>query len=264
MALLLLALPSGCRTLNYPAEGGPVYQGMPGVVSDTDPRLRIVSYNVAYSLRVDLTIEALTRPPLAGADILGLQEMEAPAVEAIAHRLGYAWIYFPITVHPKSGRDFGNAILSPWPIRNVRKLMLPHKSLIMNQHRTATVADVEVEGRTIRVYSTHLGAPVGTSGGKRKDQIDTILADARETSLPVVILGDFNSLGIARRVAAQGYTWVTAKIGPTTQRFRFDHILTRGLPEAEAAEAGTWTGGPKASDHHPIWAVLPALASAAH
>jgi len=35
-----------------------------------------------------------------------------------------------------------------------------------------------------------------------------------------------------------------------------------GGDEAEAAEAGTWTGGPKASDHHPIWAVLPASAPA--
>jgi len=258
MLLLLVVTSPACRTLSYPADGGPVYRGDSGVASDTDPRLRIVSYNIAYAQHVDLALEALTKPPLANADILGLQEMDAPAVEAIAHRLGYAWAYFPVTVHPKTGRDFGNALLSPWPIRNVRKLMLPHKSLIYNQSRAATVADIEVAGRMLRVYSTHLGAPLGTSSGKRRDQADTILADARGTSLPVIILGDFNSKSVAQQIAAQGYTWVTERIAPTTKRFHFDHILTRGLSEAARAEAGTWTGGPRASDHHPIWALFPA------
>jgi endonuclease/exonuclease/phosphatase family metal-dependent hydrolase len=259
VVFLLLFLGSACRTLSYP-PGGPVCVGEPGAAVDSDPSLRIVSYNVAYARRVDLAIEALTQAPLVGADILALQEMDAPGVEAIGRKLGYGWVYFPVTVHPKSKRDFGNALLSPWPMRNVRKLMLPHKSLIYNQSRAATVADIAVAGREMRVYSTHLGAPLGTSGGRRKDQIETILADAKNTSLPVIILGDFNSLSIAQYVSTQGYTFVTAHIAPTTNRFRFDHILVRGLPEAEGASAGTWSEGPKASDHHPIWAVLPPVA----
>lgn len=257
-ALLLLVLAPACRTLSYPSDG-PLYVGEPGFAEDADARLHIVSYNVAYARRVDLAIEALTQPPLAGADILALQEMDVPGVLAIARKLGYASVYFPVTVHPKTGRDFGNAILSPWPMRNVRKLMLPHKSLIMNQRRAATVADIDVAGQTIRVYSTHFGAPFGTSGRQRRDQADTILADARKTSLPVIILGDLNSRKVARHIATRGYTWVTERIPPTTQRFQFDHILVRGLPEAMAAESGTWSDGPRASDHHPVWAVLPPL-----
>ena len=35
-------------------------------------------------------------------------------------------VYFPSTVHPMSHRDFGTAVLSPWPLDEARTILLPH------------------------------------------------------------------------------------------------------------------------------------------
>ncbi len=46
----------------------------------------------------------------------------------IARALEMNSILFPGAIHPKTGRDFGNALLSPWPLEDARKLILPGES----------------------------------------------------------------------------------------------------------------------------------------
>lgn len=261
MATLLaaLALPA-CATLNYTRLDGPLYTGGVGSVPLESQSLRLVTYNIKLSERVALAIEALRRPPLAEADILALQEMDAQGVEQIASALGMNYVYYPSSVYRGTQRDFGNAILSPWPIEASRKLVLPHRGLIANRLRTATVATVRVGGRALRVYATHLGPPPVTTAGRRRAQMDVILRDAEALPGPVVILGDFNSQGVARHAASRGYAWLTREAGPTLRRlgrsFDFDHILTRGLRADCCLSAGVVRDGPKASDHWPVWATL--------
>ena len=109
-------------------------------------------------------------PTLRNADVLVLQEMDAPGVEAVARALHMNYVYYPVSLNPKYGRDFGNAILSPWPIEESRKVLLPHTSRILKQARAAVAARVRVGDRTVQVYSVHLGAPFGTSPGNRRKQ----------------------------------------------------------------------------------------------
>lgn len=250
----------GCATSNYSGPEGPLYEGGTGRAPGESRSLRIVTYNVKFGKRVELAIEQLRRAPLADADVLALQEMDAPGVEQIAAALSMHYVYYPSSVHRGTKRDFGSAILPPWRIEAPRKLVLPHASLIVNQLRTVAVATVRVGGLPVLVYSTHLGAPFGTSGDRRRSQMEVILADAAASSAPAVILGDFNSKDVARQVELRGYAWLTRDVGPTLERFgrsfEYDHILVRGLPAHSRAFAGVVREGPRASDHWPVWATL--------
>jgi endonuclease/exonuclease/phosphatase family metal-dependent hydrolase len=260
-ALVLALLLAGCGSVNYLSKDGPFYAGGHArLAPQPDASLRLVSYNIKYAREVRLAARELRRPPLLGADVVALQEMDSKGVEQIAAALDMNYVYYPSTLYRGTKREFGNAILSPWPIESPKKLVLPHRGFLVDQLRTATVATVQVEGRPLRVYSLHLGAPPMTTGGRRRRQMDVILDDAAASPFPVVLLGDFNHLGVARYAADHGYNWHTQDVGPSLGgpllAFRFDHILTRGLPLPCCAEAGVERGA-KASDHKPVWVALP-------
>jgi len=256
-ATLALAVGCGCATAhNYLDPEGPRFEGGRGAPSGSDPAIRVVTFNIKYAEHIDRAIEALRLPPLRGADVLVLQEMDAPGVEAVAQALAMHYVYYPASVPPSSGRDFGNAVLSPWPIEESRKILLPHKSRIIHQARAAVAATVRVAGRHILVYSVHLTSPLGTSASKRREQADAIIADARTCPNPVIIAGDFNSKGLGTRFEAAGFAWLTKGVGRTAGLFSFDHIFVRGLALADETRAGVAREGPKASDHRPVWAEL--------
>src|SRR5258705_5512833 len=129
--LLLVGFTASCRAvLNYPSALGPRYGGAPPPTTTAHADghlLRAVTYNAQWGKHIDRAINALqTRAPLPDADIVVLQEMDAEGTRRIADALGMSWVYYPAAVHPKLGHDFGNAVLSRWPIVADEKLMLPH------------------------------------------------------------------------------------------------------------------------------------------
>jgi endonuclease/exonuclease/phosphatase family metal-dependent hydrolase len=263
-AALLLLLPAlaSCRTAqNHLDPRGPVYSAAYAGERQARPILRIVTFNVEYALRVDRALAALREHPhLREADVVALQEMDAEGVERIAGALQLNSVYYPASLHPKHGRDVGNAILTPWPIESIFKLPLPHRSRVIGQSRAAVGAVVVVGGRRIRVYSVHLGSPFGASPGQRRDQIDVVLCHARGAPEPVVVAGDLNSSGLGARLEADGYLWATRGVGPTVRGFSFDHVFVKGLPFAEA-NAGAARDVKDASDHRPVFVDLSASAS---
>ncbi len=233
----------------------PRREAPPGPSEEGDParRLHVVTFNVEYALRVDKALRALRENErLRGADLIALQEMDAPGTEAIARGLGLNYVYYPASVHPKYERDVGNAILTPWPIERTFKLPLPHRSRVMRQARLAAGAIVRVDGRRLRVYSLHLGSPLGASPGQRRDQLQVVLCDAQDSPDPVVIAGDFNSKSLGDRLVAAGYHWPTRDVGPSTRGLSFDHVFVRGLPFQET-RAGVAREVKDASDHRPVW-----------
>jgi endonuclease/exonuclease/phosphatase family metal-dependent hydrolase len=204
--------------------------------------------------------------PLRDPDVLALQEMDAPGTERIARALGMNAVYFPSGVHPKHGRDFGCAVLSPWPLEEPRKLVLPHGARVTGLRRSAASAVVARGAQRIRVYSLHLPSPLAISGGSRREQLRLLAADAAAHPGPVVIAGDFNSHGKVEELARAGFAWVTRDVGDTA-RFRllgvplaglsYDHVLARGLRLADAADAtGVVPDNRGASDHLPVFALL--------
>ena len=256
-SLALLPLSAGCRTATpYLDPRGPVYAGAHAEGRQARPVLRIVTFNIEYARRIPQALRALREHPrLRDADLLLLQEMDAPGSEALARGLRLNYVYYPASIHPGTKRDVGNAILTPWPIESSFKLPLPHRSRLLRQSRAAVGALVSVAGRRLRVYAVHLGSPLGASGGQRGDQLEVVLCDARGSPDPVVVGGDFNSHGIGRRLAADGYAWPTRDIGKSTRFFSFDHVFVKGLPLAGAI-AGVARDVTDASDHRPVWVEL--------
>lgn len=229
--------------------------------------LRVVSFNVAYAIEIDRAIEVLRQTEaLRAPDVLALQEMDAPGTERIARALGLNAVYFPSGVHPKHRRDFGCAVLSPWPLEQARKIVLPHAARVSGLRRSATVATVVRGARRIRVYSVHLPSPLAISGGSRAEQLRVLARDALASPDPVVIAGDFNSHGKVRELERAGFDWLTREVGDTARLrvlgiplggLAYDHVLARGLRLDKGAQAlGVVKDNRGASDHLPVWAVL--------
>ena len=241
--IALGALSASCGTAqNYLDPGAPFYEGHRG----------------------DASAEPAAPPsdaPLRGADVLALQEMDAPGTERLAGELGMNYIYFPGGVHPSSGRDFGCAILSPWPIRNPRKIILPGHSKATGLRRAAVVGTIQRGSQAVRVYAVHLPAPHGMSGANRHDQAQALIADAAGSTDPVIVVGDFNSHGIGKDFVAAGFTWPTKDLKGTERMmglsFSYDHVFAKALAAVPGLPAaGVVRENRGASDHHPVWVLL--------
>jgi len=261
-ALLTFAAGTSCRAMtNYPSPVAPRYAAaLPGqpLAFDTHaslPPLRVVTLNLKYARRVERAIYAFqSYVTLRGADIIMLQEMDAPATERIATALGMGYVYYPAGVHPRTHRDFGNAILSRWPITADQKLMLPHLGRLRHGQRIATVANIQVGTQTVRLYCLHLGTPSDIGWAKRRDQARVILADAATYPL-VIVAGDMNSHGIGKEFRAAGFLWPAEHDAFTTAIFNWDHIFLKGFGYPPQGGAGVARDTLEMSDHFPVWAI---------
>ena len=258
--LLALGTGTGCWSYNYRSPLGPRYAEtmlpVPVVaVSSGSRTLRVVTFNVQYAIHIDEAIALIkSTPALRDADVITLQEMDAPGARRIADALHMAYVYYPACVERKTQRDFGDAILSRWPIVADQKIVLPHLARFGGTARIATAATVLVEGIPIRVYSVHLATQIENGSGSRHDQARTILADA--AAYPrVVISGDMNSHGIGNEFRKAGFLWPTEHNPPSHHFFKFDHVFLKGLAPLDSGATGVVHDARGASDHRPVWAV---------
>ena len=256
-AVLMLAAAAACRTgRNYPSPDGPRYAGDPlaRVDAGRGDTLRIVSFNIEYARQVDSAAVLLAKDAaLRDADIILLQEMDAPGTRRIAEALGMWHVYYPAIHRLRADQDFGNAVLSRWPIVSDAKLTLPHTSRYAGTQRIATAATIRAGSTLVRVYSAHLGTPADISAGSRREQMRTILADAAGFDR-VVIGGDMNSGSVGEVARAAGYAWPTEHGPRTTLLGRWDHIFMRGFVMPDSNSSGTALSAKGLSDHVPVWA----------
>jgi endonuclease/exonuclease/phosphatase family metal-dependent hydrolase len=255
LAFAVLAACSQART--YTDTTGPRYAGGPLPLAPGHSGIKVVSFNIRYAGRIDLAADLLTHDKnLRDADVVTLQEMDAPGVAAIAEALGCRYVYYPAAFHPAAEKDFGNAVLSRWPILEDHKVLLPHASPILRMRRIAVAATINLAGAVTRVYSLHLEAPLGLTPNQRREQLGAVIADAKAFQGPVIIAGDFNNRDlVSHKLGDAGYDWATRNIDNTIAWFAWDHVFVRGLlPRAGGV-------GPKtpASDHAPIWVELAPL-----
>ncbi len=259
--LLFVALLTSCRSIqNYTEADGPLYTGN---YAETPPafngEIKIISWNIKFSKEIDAAIVELQEvEDLRHADILLLQEMDEVGVERVAKSLKYNYIYFPASVHTHHNKNFGNAILSRWPVSQAAKVILPHPNPKNGQIRIAVRGRVQLGNQNVLVYSVHTET-AWLSQAKRADQIDTLLADIGPDERYVIVGGDFNTLtqegiqnleeqfeqaGLERASKDAGYTFE-----PGGVELQFDHIFARGMT---AIESGV-TPAAQASDHFPLW-----------
>jgi endonuclease/exonuclease/phosphatase family metal-dependent hydrolase len=179
--------------------------------------------------------------------------MDVAGVRKVAAALDYCWVYYPATLHPQSERQFGNAILSRYPIREDHKVTLPHIGQFGRTQRLATAATIDLNGRRVRVYSMHLATIVELGPERRRRQARAIVEDAARFDGPVLVGGDLNARGLGDIFVAAGFDWLTRDIGRTTKFASLDHFFVKGLRPASGIPVGKIADARGASDHVPVW-----------
>ena len=241
----------------YPDPAGPIFTGSAPPTPDPEPGLRMATFNIQCGSDIDGAIALLQEDPhLRNADLLFLQEMDAPGTRRIALALGLNYAYCPAIVHHGTGRDIGNAILSRWPIRDERKIILPHLAHLVDSERIAIAGTIDFDGVPVRLYSVHIALPISVSGRGRRDQLRAVLEDAGDRPERVIVAGDLNSHDLGEFFAHTGFAWPSRDIGSTSRWFDLDHVFLRGFRLAEQATIGVVRENRGVSDHRPVWAVL--------
>ncbi len=245
----------------------PMVLGHHGPVGDDRGRLnsrtafRLVCWNIEDGLDIDGAIAGLTgHPNLMGADAVCLQEMDAEGVEHIGRRLGLNHLYFESSQDERTGRGFGNAILSPWPLEDPQAIELPHVAKAYGRPRAAVGANVTKSGGpTVSVWSVHTEIPP-LSLSRRVAQFTAVAARAIAPNPDHLLLaGDFNTTTATAVVAIDDLydmfdlDRLTEPAGPSLRRagrlFHLDHIFGRGLTVQGVGVERTVI----ASDHWPLW-----------
>ncbi len=248
---------------NYPDQNYPYYSGN-YAADDSKPvtTLTVVSYNIWFAENIDQAVSELQEiKSQEMLDIILLQEMDEVGTEKIARELQLNYVYFPAAIEPTYDKNFGNAILSRWPIIDSQKLILPHKSLSNRMNRIATKATIRIHDTDILIYSIHTES-IFTLPKFREDQYAAVLDDINSEAKFVIVGGDFNSFTesaveeMENAYRQAGFTRVSEDSGYTVVKFGIeltsDHVFAKGFVVDDAGKLVIAT----ASDHLPIWVTL--------
>lgn len=231
--------------------------------------LNIWNDNDDWPARLDVIADTLgaLRP-----DVIVLQEVLQDSAkglenqaETLGARLGYAVVFASVD-GPERPKRYGNAILTRHPVLDTSSVRLRP----FTDYRVAAHARIDVDGRPLDVYATHLHH-TQEGGAVRAEQVSDLIAFVERTrTAPVVLAGDFNAPADAPEFDpladyadafgtlhpdADVSTLVEAK-GHTPRRI--DHVFADAAfrPVAARIVLGDPVGGVQPSDHRGVWARL--------
>jgi endonuclease/exonuclease/phosphatase family metal-dependent hydrolase len=156
-------------------------------------RLTVTSYNIHSCEGLDFRLNCNRIAAILSrthADVIGLQEVRSGQEKEIAGVLGFHAVF--ARADHVGGYEFGNAILSRFPIRrsDVYPLGLPH-----HEQRVCLHAEIAWpgDGGVIHVFSAHLGQ----NEKERRQQAErlasnSILENPSFHNAARILLGDFN------------------------------------------------------------------------
>lgn len=266
--LFVLALLGALPFAAYPAEEA----------GEPRPTISVVTLNL-YHDRDDWPKRRAQIPGVLRAlkpDAIVLQEVLQHATlqnqaRWLADELGYEMHFTSVDPEDRVHR-YGNAVLTPHPVLAREQVALEPR----DDGRTAGLLRIDVRGRPVNVYVTHLHH-TGEGAAIRERQVGDLMRFIARTSgdAPSIVGGDFNALADAPELAALTDAYVDSfgtlhpDAGPDTTTLnlawfdtprRIDHIyFERGRfrplrseilftqPDAD----GIW-----ASDHHGVLSVF--------
>ena len=233
----------------------------------------IVTYNIRWRTGDELTKIAEwlkgKRPTL-----IALQEVDRSKqrtrktnnARALAEQLGmyYAWAAPPLPNKSKeTEEETGVELLSPYPLTNVTRLVLPHEGP-GGRWRVALGATVKIGKSEVRVYSVHAETRIPID--QKIDQFRAVMTDLNRfpKSMPAIIMGDFNSWEpatvkkVRQMFTDEGFTTPFSDDEETFKRnailfdltLKLDWVWLRGL---KATSSGI-DRSISVSDHFPLWA----------
>jgi len=195
------------------------------------------------------------------AEQLGMQWVHTPAgiPRGVVPVKRQWWLDFeePIDLYDKG--DTGMALLSRLPLSDVTRIDLPWHECPWRP-RLAMAATISAGPHQIRIFNAHVDPHAAIDG--QLAQLEVIAAQADATTLPTIILGDFNTLSKQKCIdtrsflESRGYT-TPIPTGTATWRggglrMHADWIFSRGVKIERWGVARPLN----VSDHWPIWAEI--------
>ena len=150
--------------------------------------MKILSWNIWIDGDAQKVVDLVRE---ANPDVIGLQEVknddpERDVIDFLT-RLGYEHVFAPVKkVWGDKTYNDGPAIFSKYPIRKSKIHTLSDENA-----RAAVQADIEVGGRTLHVFSTHLIHTHQQPSELQDSQVEKLLKLLPETM--TVVMGDFNA-----------------------------------------------------------------------
>ena len=229
--------------------------------------IRLMTYNIHHGEGVDGTLDLARIAAVitnAAADVVGLQEVDrlttrASGRDEIAELAALTGMdfYFGKNI-PYQGGEYGNAILSRFPIRKQVNTLLTRLDTSVEQRGVAQVV-LDIHGSELVFLVTHLDA--GSSDAERLNSIPQLRNIAQSYgNRSLILCGDFNATPSSpvytevKRTFADLWVNLGAGNGYTSSSpfptRRIDYIWTALLGRVDAIKASVPQS--LASDHLPV------------
>jgi endonuclease/exonuclease/phosphatase family metal-dependent hydrolase len=244
----------------------------PAVVSgqpdnDNEPLpLTVLSYNLRFGELASLE-QFAEYINSENPDVVALQEVDvrtnrpaAPHQNGKDFITGLGYLTGMLTAYARtidySGGYYGIGILSKYPFKKTRKIMLPMPEGAKEQ-RAALIADVELPGgKCFTFVSTHLDHSVS---GVRKAQVAAINKALKKNIYPLIIAGDFNGKPDSPEIREGMKKWEQAcspdyTIPSENPNSKIDYIFYK--PSKNWKVISSSTPQIKLSDHLPVKAKI--------
>jgi len=226
--------------------------------ADTPTRLRIATWNIRAARSASVDAIAVELQAMQ-ADLIALQEVDVrvrrtgfvdePAALAIA--LGFHYV-FAASIKWDAG-DYGLAVLSRWPLTDVRRHRLD--STVAAEPRIVLEVSVCPGGRPLHVFNHHADGRAASRQGGFTELRGIVQADVGRGTL---VLGDFNEYadapGVRGLIDASFVDLGAERAMNTAPSGRIDYIFADGFLARLMSPARVWPTDK--SDHHAVLADL--------
>ena len=269
-AALLLVVAACNKDENYNDK-----YGDQAVIPPKGQSLRVMTYNIygaratspANAADLDAIAEVIRRQ---NPDFVTLNEVDVftnrtgkdvHQARDLAEKLGMEW-HFSKAID-RDGGEYGDAVLSKYPILETRSYRLPCAAEQPGEDRSLCVIRVQIDGKDLYVASTHLDH---LSGDASRLVQATEIRRIRDTELEgdLILCGDLNAIPSSNVIATM--TSFLTNTGPIDQYTfpsddpsrKIDYIMYApiehfGVQNCQVVSRGDQqVGGVDASDHRPV------------
>lgn len=227
----------------------------------TETYLRVMTFNIRHAKGLDgrVNMDRIVADIKHGdPDVVALQEVDRFHIRSkFADQVNYFKkalhmdAYFSPSIYYYGFAEYGNAILSKYPLYNTKMEKLPG----IKEDRALLSAQVKIGDTEVTLFTTHLGV----LEEERMMQMPIILDKLHQVEGPAIFLGDLNMETDHSLLQTITEPWQKAQLIHDTGTFHLggeiDHIYTG--PQVETINA--WTILTEASDHLPVVAELQIL-----
>lgn len=220
--------------------------------------LRVMTFNIRHGKGLDgrVNLDRIVSDIEHGdPDIVALQEVDRFHIRSkfkdqvnILMKALDMDAYFSPSIYHYGFAEYGNALLSKYPLYNRKIEYLPG----IKERRALLSAQVKIGNVEVTVFTTHLGV----LEEEREMQMPIILDKLHEVKGPAIFLGDLNMDPSDALLESFVEPWKKAPLIHDTGTYylggEIDHIFTG--PYVDTINA--WTIETEASDHWPVVAEL--------